>query len=326
MKKTLIIVGLVVVAAAVVTVSFMLKGGNDADDGIQIAVIPKGTTHDFWNAVHAGARQAAEEEEGVEIFWTGPEREGDRERQIQIVEDFIVRRISGIVIAPSDARALVPVVERAAEAGIPLVVVDSDIETDRRVSFVATDNYQGGVLAAKRMGKVLSGTGRVAVIKYMAGSASTTARERGFMETLAKQFPQIELAEDRYGMDTVETSLSAAEDVLTRHQELDGMFACNESTARGALRALESQGRAGAVKLIGFDSSEPLLAGLRNDRIDSLVVQNPFRMGYDGVKTILASIRGQQVEGRIDTGVELVTAANIDTPEIQRLVNPGTGE
>lgn len=325
MKKTLIIVGLVVVAAAVITVSFMLKGGDDgAGAGIEIAVIPKGTTHDFWSAVRAGAQQAAEEEEGVEIFWTGPEREGDRERQIQIVEDFIVRRISGIVIAPSDARALVPVVERAAEAGIPLAVIDSDIETKRRVSFVATDNYQGGVLAAKRMGAVLSGTGRVAVIKYMAGSASTTARERGFMETLAKQFPQIELVEDRYGMDTVETALSAAEDVLTRHQELDGMFACNESTARGALRALESQGRAGAVKLIGFDSSEPLLEGLRNDRIDSLVVQNPFRMGYDGVKTIVAAIRGQQVEGRIDTGVELVTAENIDTPDIQRLINPAS--
>jgi ribose transport system substrate-binding protein len=146
------------------------------------------------------------------------------------------------------------------------------------------------------------------------------------METLSKRFPQIELAEHRYGMDTVETALSAAEDVLTRHQELNGMFACNESTARGALRALESQGRAGAVKLIGFDSSEPLLEGLRNDRIDSLVVQNPYRMGYDGVKTVVAAIRGQQVEQRIDTGVELVTSKNIDTPDIQRLINPGSTE
>jgi ribose transport system substrate-binding protein len=322
MKKILIVVALVVVAAGFVIAGVVLKG-RGGDETLRIAVIPKGTTHDFWNAVLAGARRAAEEEGGVEVTWTGPEREGDRERQIQIVEDFVVKRASGIVLAPGDSRALVPVVERATAAGIPVVIIDSGIETERIVSFVATDNYQGGAIAAKRMGEILKGRGRVAVVKYMAGSASTTAREQGFMETLAKEFPQIEIADHRYGMDTVETALSAAEDVLTRHQDLDGMFACNESTARGALRALESQGRAERVKLIGFDSSEPLLEGLRAGRIDSLVVQNPFRMGYDGVRMVVARVRGRPVERRIDTGVELVTAANLDSPEIQQLINPG---
>lgn len=324
MKKVLIVVALVVVAAGFVVAGVVLKG-RGGDETLRIAVIPKGTTHDFWNAVLAGARRAAEEEGGVEITWTGPEREGDRERQIQIVEDFVVKRASGLVLAPGDSRALVPVVERAAEAGIPVVIIDSGIDTERVVSFVATDNYQGGVIAAKRMGELLQGRGRVAVLKYMAGSASTTAREQGFMETLAKQFPQIEIADHRYGMDTVETALSAAEDVLTRHQDLDGMFACNESTARGALRALESQGRAGpaGVKLIGFDASEPLLEGLRAGRIDSLVVQNPFRMGYDGVRAVVAKVRGRAVERRVDTGVELVTAANLESEPIQKLLNPG---
>lgn len=326
MKKLLIIVALVVVAAGFVVAGVVLKGRGD-DETLRIAVIPKGTTHDFWNAVLAGARRAAEEEGGVEITWTGPEREGDRERQIQIVEDFVVKRASGIVLAPGDSRALVPVVERAAEAGIPVVIIDSGIDSERITSFVATDNYQGGVIAAGRMGELLKGQGRVAVVKYMAGSASTTAREQGFMETLTKQFPQIEIVDHRYGMDTVETALSAAEDVLTRHQDLDGMFACNESTARGALRALESQGRAGpaGVKLIGFDSSEPLLEGLRAGRIDSLVVQNPFRMGYDGVRAAVAKVRGRPVERRIDTGVELVTAENLETDAVQKLIHPGAG-
>lgn len=324
MKKTLIIVALLLVALGFVVAGVLLRGGSDDDGGHRIAVIPKGTTHDFWNAVHTGARSAAEAADGedVEIFWNGPDREGDRERQIQIVEDFIVRRVSAIVLAPSDSKALVPVVERAAAADIPVVIIDSDLDTDRRVAFVATDNYEGGALAARQMAKVLDGRGRVAVVKYMAGSASTGARERGFMETVRRQYPDLELVEDRYGMDTVETSLSAAEDILTRHPDLDGIFACNESTARGTLRALESQGRASDVTMIGFDSSEPLLAGLRSGRIDALVVQNPFRMGQEGVRAALAAIEGRPVDDRIDTGAVLVTADNLDSPELQRLLNP----
>ncbi|MBI5570482.1 MAG: substrate-binding domain-containing protein, partial [Desulfomonile tiedjei] len=260
-KNVLILVFLLVAVAAVGAGLFLKKGDSttpqsdpskaentpEVPKGVRpIAVIPKGTTHSFWNSVLAGAQKAAKEHD-VEIFWTGPDREGDREKQIQIVEDFIVKKVAGIVLAPTDAGALVPVVERAAAANIPVVIIDSDIQTDKRVSFVATDNYAGGALAAKHMAKLLGGKGKVAVIKYMAGSASTTARENGFIETLKKGFPEIELVEDRYGMDTVETALTAAEDVLTRHKELDGIFACNESTSRGALRALESQGRAGAV-------------------------------------------------------------------------------
>jgi ribose transport system substrate-binding protein len=284
-----------------------------------IAVIPKGTTHSFWNSVRTGAQKAAKEN-NVEIFWTGPDREGDREKQIQIVEDFIVKKVAGIVLAPTDAGALVPVVERAAVAKIPVVIIDSDIETTKRVSFVATDNYAGGALAARHMAALLGGKGKVAVIKYMAGSASTTARENGFMETLKKEFPEIELVEDRYGMDTVETALSATEDLLTRHKELDGIFACNESTSRGALRALEGQGRVDAVKMIGFDAADALIKGLEAGRIAALVVQNPQAMGYKGVCSAVAAIKGESVKTRIDTGVELVTKNRLNSPEIRLLI------
>ena len=335
LNKNVLILAFVLIAAAAVVAGLFLKSWdkttprsdaskseNKAGDpkGVGlIAVIPKGTTHSFWNSVLAGAQKAAKER-NVEIFWTGPDREGDREKQIQIVEDFIVKKVAGIVLAPTDARALVPVVERAAAAGIPVVIIDSDIETDKRVSFVATDNYAGGALAAKHMAKLLGGKGKVAVIKYMAGSASTTARENGFMETLKKEFPQIEVVEDRYGMDTVETALSAAEDVLTRHKELDGIFACNESTSRGALRALESQGRADAVKMIGFDAADALLKGLEAGRIHALVIQNPQAMGYKGVICAIAAIQGEGVTPRIDTGVELVTKDRLNAPEIRALI------
>jgi ribose transport system substrate-binding protein len=333
-KNLLILVAFLVAVVAVGAGLFLKKGHNatsqsdasktaptaEKPKGVgPIAVIPKGTTHSFWNSVLAGAQKAAKEHD-VKIFWTGPDREGDREKQIQIVEDFIVKKVPGIVLAPTDARALVPVVERAAAAKIPVVIIDSDIETDKRVSFVATDNYAGGALAAKHMAKLLGGKGKVAVIKYMSGSASTTARENGFMETLKKEFPDIELVEDRYGMDTVETALSAAEDVLTRHKELGGLFACNESTSRGALRALESQGRVGSVKMIGFDAADALIKGLEAGRIDALVVQNPQAMGYKGVSGVVAAIKGEKVEPRIDTGVELVTKDRLNSPEIRALI------
>ena len=195
MNKNVLILVLLLAAVAAVGAGLFLKRGHKPNPqsahpkaetpgeklkGVApIAVIPKGTTHSFWNSVLAGAQKAAKENH-VEIFWTGPDREGDREKQIQIVEDFIVKKVAGIVLAPTDAGALVPVVERAAAARIPVVIIDSNIDTDKRVSFVATDNYAGGALAAKHMAKLLRGKGKVAVIKYMAGSASTTAREKRF--------------------------------------------------------------------------------------------------------------------------------------------------
>jgi len=333
-SKVLILV-FVLVAMLAVGVGLFLKNGDntttplavpkreaapEAAKGIgPIAVIPKGTTHSFWNSVLAGAREAAKEN-AVQILWAGPDREGDREKQIQIVEDFIVKRVAAIVLAPTDARALVPIVERAANAGMPVDIIDSDIQTDKRVSFVATDNYAGGSLAARHLAEILGGKGKVAVIKYMAGSASTTARERGFMETLQKDFPGIELVEDRYGMDTVETALSASEDVLTRHKDLDGIFASNESTSRGALRALESQRRAGRVKMIGFDAADALVRSLEAKGIDALIVQNPQAMGYHGVNSAVSAIKGESVRDRIDTGVELVTRDRLNSPEIRSLI------
>ncbi|MGD9817730.1 MAG: substrate-binding domain-containing protein [Desulfomonilaceae bacterium] len=336
MKKSTLILLFVVIAIVAVVVGILLKKSDNTTSQSEpqktaratepqksqgpIAVIPKGTTHSFWNSVHAGAQKAAKEN-NVEIFWAGPDREGDREKQIQIVEDFIVKRVSGIVLAPTDAAALVPVIERAAAAKIPVVIIDSDVATKKRVSFVATDNYAGGAAAAEHMAKILGGKGKVAVIKYMAGSASTTARENGFIETIRKKFPDILVVEDRYGMDTVETALSASEDVLTRHKELDGIFACNESTSRGALRALESQGRTGSVKMIGFDAADALLKGLQAGHVDALVVQNPRAMGYQGVSKAVAAIKGESVEERIDTGVELVTKDRLNSPEIRVLID-----
>lgn len=318
MKKALpIIILLVVILIIFVGVGISRKGKQGGQR--QIAVIPKGITHIFWESIRKGAEKAGEEA-GVKIFWNGPEREGNREMQIQIIEDFITQKVSGFVLAPIDNKALVPSVEKIYAKNIPCVIIDSGIDTDKYVSFIATDNYKGGVIAARRMGKILRGRGKIVVVKYAPGSASTMKREDGFIDTIKKGFPEIEIVDSKYGMDTVETALQAAEDLLTKNAELDGLFACNESTSVGALRALQSQGRAGKMKMIGFDAGGLLIEGVKTGVVDSLVVQNPYKMGYEGVQTLIAALDGKEVERRVDTGVTLVTKDNLETPEIQALV------
>jgi len=318
MKKILAVIVLVAIAVVFVVIGLVRKGKIASER--RIAVIPKATTHFFWQSVRAGAEKAGAEA-GVEIFWNGPERESDREKQIQIVEDFIALKVSGIVLAPNDSKALVPLVEKIFAKNIPCAIIDSGIETDKYVCFAATDNYQGGVIAAKRMGKILTGKGKIIVVKYIPGSASTTNRENGFIDTIGKEFPKIEIVDAQYGKDTRETALQATEDMLTRHAKLDGLYACNASTAAGALRALESQGRAVKIKMVGFDADEMLVDGLKAGVIDSLVVQNPYRMGYEGVKAVLAKLDGKEVPKHIDTGVELVTKERLDEPKIKALLD-----
>lgn len=288
------------------------------DHKLGIAVIPKGSTHDFWKAIHAGANKAAQEF-GCEIYWNAPELETDRERQIQIVEDFIVQKVDGIVLAPVDKDALVPVVDKVAAQKIPCAIIDSAIDTDKYVSFIATDNYKGGAMAARRMGQILNGKGKVVVIKYAPGSASTADRENGFAETLHKEFPGIEIVDTKYGLATVETALQAAEDLLTRHPDLQGLFACNASTAVGSFRALQSQKRP-EVKMVGFDAETALVDGLRAGQIDSLVVQDPYKMGYEGVKAVVDAIKGKPPEKRIDTGVTVISKESLDDPKIKELL------
>lgn len=314
------IVFIMICVVAVLFVSSCRKEPAGGEKKLTIAVIPKGTTHIFWQSVHAGALKAAAEF-GVEIEWIGPERENDRERQIQIIDDFIVKKVDGIVLAPNDSKALVPSVEKVASKGIPCVIIDSAVDTDKYVCFAATDNYQGGVIAAKRMGKILGGKGNVLVLKYAPGSASTEKRERGFFDTIAKEFPDITIVDQKYGMDMVETSRQAAEDLLTRNPQVDGFYACNETTAIGALQGLSSQGRLDKIKFIGFDAGDTLINGLKAGKIDSLVVQDPLKMGYEGVKAIVDTLNGKAVAKRIDTGVELITLERLEEPAIKKLLN-----
>jgi ribose transport system substrate-binding protein len=302
--------------------------GGATGKTITIAVVPKGTTHEFWRAIHAGAVQAAQEltasGDSVRIIWKGPLREDDREQQVQVVEGFTSQGVSGIVLAPLDDRALVRPVEEAKGAGVPTVIIDSGLQSDQIVSFVATDNYKGGELCAERLGTLLNGKGKVLVLRYQEGSASTTEREKGFIDKMKSAYPGITLvSSDQYAGATRETAKRTSENLLNRYgNELTGIFTPNESSTDGMLLALQDIAKAGKIRLVGFDASKNLLDAMRAKQLDGVAVQSPMKMGYLGVKTMVAHLKNQPVEKRIDTGVSLVTPENMDTPASKELTNP----
>ena len=303
-------------------------GESRSTNHLTIAVIPKGTTHEFWKSIHAGADQAARElaarGDSVTIIWKGPLREDDREQQVQVVEAFTSQRVAGMVLAPLDNRALVRPVEEARRAGVPTVIIDSGLESQEIVSFVATDNRKGGQLAADRMGRLLGGKGKVLVLRYQEGSASTQEREAGFIERLAAGYPAIEVvSSDQYAGPTRETAKRAAENLLNRYgRDVQGIFTPNESSTIGMLLALQDVDRAGKVTFVGFDAGQILLDAVRARQLHGIVVQNPVRMGYLGVKTMVDHLRGRPVEPRIDTGVLLVTPDNVDSASTWEVLNP----
>ncbi|HEX6239862.1 MAG TPA: substrate-binding domain-containing protein, partial [Polyangiales bacterium] len=284
------------------------------------AVIPKGTTHEYWKSVHAGARKAAREL-GVEIIWKGPVREDDRDEQIKVVETFLARGVDGIVLAPLDDRALLPVLNDAKARKVPVLIIDSNVQWDGYVSYVATDNEKAGGLAATKLGTLLGGKGRVLVMRYQTGSASTSERENGFLATLRKDFPNIQVVSDnQYGGATTETAFATGENLLSTHKELDGIFCPNESTTFGMLRALSAAGRAGKLRFFGFDASPKLVEALQKGEIDGLVVQNPMRMGETAVRSLVALGQNKSVDKRVDTGAVLVTRDNMSEPAVRELL------
>jgi len=311
----------------IVTLMMMAGCGDSAPARTTIAVIPKGTSHVFWQSVHAGARRAARELD-VDIVWRGPLREDDRDSQVTEVENAVARRVSGIALAPLDEAALVGPVEDATRAGVPVVIFDSGLKGGTIVSFVATDNDKGGELAGEHLAKVLGGKGKVILMRYAEGHDSTRRREDGFLRALGP-YKGIEiLSSNQYVGADVEGAYKRAEALLTRYKSadgtlgVDGVFAPNESSAFAVMRVLQDSGWAGKVKFIGFDASDGLLAGLRNGAIEALVVQDPVRMGYLSVVSMVKHLRGEKVESRIDTGVHLVTRDALERPDIKQLVQP----
>lgn len=287
----------------------------------RIAVVPKGNSHVFWVTVHAGAA-AAGQKFGVEVLWNGPAQETEYDRQMQIVDAFIAQHVDGLAVAAAERKALNRSLDRAAELGIPVTVFDSGVDSTNYMTFLATNNYEGGQLAARELARLLGGKGKVAVVMHAPGSASTMDRERGFDDVMKAEFPKIEVVQRQFGMSDRSKAMAAAENILTAHPDLNGIFGSSEPSSTGIAQALKSRGLSGKVKFVAFDSSDNIIDDLKGGTIDAMVVQDPFKMGFEAVKTLVDKLNGQTPPKKIDLPARVVRRDDLDKPEIHDLLYP----
>jgi ribose transport system substrate-binding protein len=290
----------------------------------RIAVVPKGTTHEFWKAVEAGAKKAGVEG-GLDVTYRGPEKEDDREQQLALMQNLIGSKFDAIVLAPLDSKVMVEPVRQATAAKIPVIIMDSGLEGEvgkDYVSFVATDSEAGGRLAGEKMASLLPKGGKVLLLRYMEGSASTALREKGFVDAISKTSGVTLVDPKRYAGATRATAQEAAENLLAANGDIAGVFCPNESSTFGMMLALRSRGMLGKVTFIGFDSSPELVEAMKTGEIAALVLQNPIKMGYLAVQAAADALAGKKVEPRIDTGVAIITKENMGSPENAELLAP----
>lgn len=313
-------------AAALLLLALLAASGCQRGGQRRIAVVPKATSHLFWINVEQGVR-AAGRELGVEILWNGASSETDYTRQVQIVDSMIARKVDAIAVAATEQKILVQSLERAAAAGIPVTVFDSGVASDNYLTFVSTNNYEGGVLAARTLAELTGAAGpagpkvKVAMLAHQPGSSSTMLREQGFEETLQKEFPRLEIAARQFSMSDRAKGRAAAENFLTAQTGLAGVFASAEPGSVGAALAIKGRGLSGKVRLVTFDSSDGLIEDLRGGTIDAMIVQDPYKMGYQAVQSLVDRLNGKQIPKRIDLTAQLVRKADLEKPDIMRLLN-----
>ena len=305
---------------------FLLLGASALAQNV--TVIVKATTSPYWQTVFAGARAAAEEL-GVTLTTQGAAEESDIAGQISILENAVTQNPDAIVIAPTALEPLGAPIERAAES-VPIIMIDSAADTEAYTSFLTTDNVAAGRLAAEALAdavEALHGApeGEIAILTALPGVGSLSQRDEGFREGLA-DYPGLTEVANRFNNNDANQALSNTLDILVANPNLVGIFADNLPMGVGAGRAIAERGLEDQVAVVAFDSDDAEIEYLQGGQIKALVVQNPYAMGYEGVKTAVAAINGEEVEKNVDTGVTVVTQENFDTPEVQALLYPETGQ
>jgi ribose transport system substrate-binding protein len=325
MNKVVVTVVILVIAALVAVVIVRKQQSERptaANSELTIAVIPKGTTHSYWNSVDAGAEQAGKDL-GVKIVFKGPLLEDDRAGQIALVEQFASGDVNGIVLAPLDDTALLPSVQSAMQKKTPVVIIDSSIKGEvgkDYVCYVGTDNVAAGKIGGTELVRLLGGKGKYILLRYAVGSASTEQREEGFLNAMKENPAMVPLVEDRYGGATVDQAQTASLNLLAQIKQADGIFCPNESTTQGMLNTLEQNNLAGKIHFVGFDTNPELIEALKKGEIDALVSQDPTKMGYEGVKACVDYIHGTPQPPVTDSGARLITRENLDSPEVKKLL------
>jgi len=314
-------VGAAALAMAAVAAPFAPARAAD----VTIPIIVKDTTSFYWQIVLAGARQAGKDL-GVSVPELGAQSEADINGQISILENAVSGSPAAIVISPTEFKALGKPIDEAAKS-VKIIGIDSGADSKAFTSFLTTDNVQGGRVAADGLAAAIaekygSAEGDVALITSLPGVGSLDQRAQGFKEQLAAKYPGLKLVADKVADGQATTGLNIMTDLITANPNLRGVFASNLIMAQGAGQAIAENNAQDNIKLIGFDSDDKLVKFLSDGVIAGLVVQDPYRMGYDGIKTALAASKGETVETFVDTGANLVTKANMKEPKIDALLNP----
>jgi ribose transport system substrate-binding protein len=308
--------------AAALAAIMLLTGACNTSKKRRIAVVPKGTSHVFWITVRAGA-EAAGQKYGVDVLWNGAPLETEYDRQMQIVDSMIAQHVDGLAVAAAERKALNRSLDRAAELGIPVTVFDSGVDSTNYMTFLATDNYEAGRMGARELARLVGAKGAVAMLMHAPGSASTMDRERGFEDVMRTEFPKIQVVARQFGMSDRSKAMGAAENILTAHPDLNGIFASSEPSSIGVALALKSRNLSGKVKFVAFDSSDTLIEDLKGGTIDAMVVQDPFKMGFEAVKTLVDKLNGATPPKRIDLPARVVYKADLDKPDVHELLYPG---
>lgn len=270
-----------------------------------IAIVPKALTGEYWVRCKKGA-EAAARQFGVRLTFIGPSSETDVDKQIDIVENLIVRGVDAIGISPCDGKALAPVIERAVGKGIPVVTVDSDAKTNKRLAYIGTDNEKAGELAAKELAKLMGGKGKVLIIQGVPGAENLMQRVRGFKRVIAK-YPQIKIVSEQACQSDQTRALDITENALTAHPDLGGIFGVNAPGAPGAAQAVKTAGKAGKVKIVGFDALPDTIRYCAEGVIQAIIEQRPYRMGYLAVRYLKEALEGKKIPKKVDTGVDIIT-------------------
>ncbi|MBN1398424.1 MAG: substrate-binding domain-containing protein [Bacteroidetes bacterium] len=296
----------------------------------KIVIIPKSGESVFWKSIKMGAKLGATALSGIEIIWDAPASEDNVDQQISIFEKYAVADISGIMLSPLSQNELAPIVSKAMNKKIPVLIFDSSLKGvagKDYICFVGINNRKAGDLAGKHLAKLLKGKGKVVLFRHVKGQANTTEREEGFLEAMAG-YPNIELIEkDQYSGGTLDGANKTSKSILDKLQAADGVFCPNEPTTVGMLYTLRDAKLAGKIKFVGFDSPSVVVDALKKGEVNALIVQDPARIGYQSVKTLVDHIRGKKIPKKIDIDVQIVTKENINNQEIQKLLAlPGVSD
>jgi ribose transport system substrate-binding protein len=279
----------------------------------KMVLITMDSLDEHWLSVKKGAEEKAAELGGIEIIFRAPTGKVDPNEQTRMVEDAITEQADAILLAPSDGSALAPVVDRAVQSEIPVVIIDSSVETEGYLTFLATDNYAAAGLAADKMAELTGGKGKVAIIMAQPGAGTTIKRTTGFEDRIKEKYPEMSVITIQYSNGDKSLALNQATDIMTANPDLVGFYAGNEGSTVGVARAIKEAGKVGEIKLVGFDKSADIIEGIESGVIQASMVQNPEMMGSKAVEAANNFIKdGTKGEDKIDTGVTVVTKENLD--------------